>query len=148
MRPLNARVKGGRLLLDVPTDLPDESEVGLVPVDADTLDDVERAALEAALDESEAELEAGQVVTEDELWAHLGRISEAQCRRLFSAQIDPKQLDEWRAAATFVSSRTLDNRWTMTTPELRAVVAAVPALIAEVERLGRLWRLEKPEGSA
>ena len=40
---LRARVRNGRLLLDEPTDLPDGTEVELAVVDADELDDQERA---------------------------------------------------------------------------------------------------------
>jgi len=40
---LKAKVRGGRLVLDEPTDLPEGSEVDLVPVDAgDDLEDEER----------------------------------------------------------------------------------------------------------
>jgi len=71
MRVLKAHVRSGRLLLDEPTDLPDGSEVQLGVIDLDELDDNERAKLDAALDEAEAEFEAGQVVSEEELWATL-----------------------------------------------------------------------------
>jgi hypothetical protein len=37
----------------------------------DEMDDAERAELEAALEESEAELDAGRGVSEDELWTRL-----------------------------------------------------------------------------
>ena len=43
----------------------------------DELDDAERAELEAAIEESEAELDAGQVVTEEELWAQLRALARA-----------------------------------------------------------------------
>lgn len=71
MRRLKAHVRGGRLLLDEPTDLPDGSEVQVEVVDLDELDDEERAKLDAALAEAEAEFEAGEVVSEEELWATL-----------------------------------------------------------------------------
>ena len=71
MRVLKAHVRSGRLLLDEPTDLPDGSEVQLGVIDLDELDDNERAKLDAALDDAEAEFEAGQVVSEEELWATL-----------------------------------------------------------------------------
>ncbi|MBN2194342.1 MAG: hypothetical protein JW751_16110 [Polyangiaceae bacterium] len=77
MQPLKAHVRGGRLVVDEPTDLPEGEVVELVPVDdvlangGDHLDDEERAALHAAIEASEAELDAGRVVTEDELWARL-----------------------------------------------------------------------------
>ncbi len=71
MQALKARVKGGRLVLDEPTNLPDGAEVHVALVDGDDLDDEERAALHAAIEASEAELDAGEVVTDDELWARL-----------------------------------------------------------------------------
>lgn len=71
MRVLKAHVKGGQLVVDEPVDLPEGSEVRVALVDDDTLDDAERAELEAAIEESEAELDAGRGVTEDELWARL-----------------------------------------------------------------------------
>lgn len=70
MRVLKAHVRGGQLVVDEPVDLPEGAEVRVVLVD-DELDDTERAELEAALEESEAELDAGQGATEDELWARL-----------------------------------------------------------------------------
>jgi predicted transcriptional regulator len=42
-----------------------------VLVDGDDLDDAERAALHASIEESEADFEAGRVVSEEELWARL-----------------------------------------------------------------------------
>lgn len=70
MRVLKAHVRGGQLVVDEPVDLPEGAEVRVVLVD-DELDDAERAELEAALEQSEAELDAGQGATEDELWARL-----------------------------------------------------------------------------
>ncbi len=70
MRVLKAHVKGGQLIVDEPVDLPEGSEVRVALVD-DEMDDAERAELEAALEESEAELDAGRCATEDELWARL-----------------------------------------------------------------------------
>jgi hypothetical protein len=69
---LKARVRNGHLVLDEPTDLPEGAEVQLVAVDAeDFLDDDERAALHAALDEGIAQDEAGDTVDADEVIAHL-----------------------------------------------------------------------------
>ena len=70
MRVLKAHVKGGQLVVDEPLDLPEGSEVRVALVD-DQMDEAERAELEVALEESEAELEAGRGVSEDELWARL-----------------------------------------------------------------------------
>jgi len=74
MRVLRAHVKNGQLVLDEPVDLPDGSEVRVALVGGEELDDAGRAELEAALEESEAELDAGRGVGEDELWARLRAI--------------------------------------------------------------------------
>ena len=72
MRLLKAHVRGGRLELDEPLDLPEGVEVRLaLVVDDDDLDDAERAALHASIEESEADFEAGRVVSEEEVWARL-----------------------------------------------------------------------------
>jgi len=61
MLSVRARVKSGRLVLDEPTDLPDGSEVVLVAADVDDeLDDAERQALEASIDQGLAEVRAGR----------------------------------------------------------------------------------------
>lgn len=66
----------GRLKLDEPTNLPEGTVVPLeIARDWDDLDDEERAALHASIEEAERELDAGQVVTEEELWARLRAIS-------------------------------------------------------------------------
>jgi hypothetical protein len=64
-RPLRARVRNGRLVLDEPTDLPEGEVVELVPLpleDAvapdDAFDDEERARLRQALDESIEQMKA------------------------------------------------------------------------------------------
>jgi hypothetical protein len=75
MNALKAHVKNGRIVVDEPTDLPEGTELYLVPVeDGDDLDDAERAALHEALDEAEADIDAGRVVTEEEVWARLRAI--------------------------------------------------------------------------
>ncbi len=74
MKALKAHVKGGRLLLDEPTNLPDGAEVRVALVDADELEDSERARLHAAILEAEAELDAGKGVGEAELWTRLRAI--------------------------------------------------------------------------
>jgi len=58
-------------VLDEPTNLPEGAEVRVALVDGDELDDRERAELHAAIMAAEAELDAGQAVTEDDLWARL-----------------------------------------------------------------------------
>jgi hypothetical protein len=60
---LKARVKAGRLVLDEPTDLPEGTEVELLPLDpGDSLDDASRAALHDSLLASEEDVKAGRVV--------------------------------------------------------------------------------------
>lgn len=60
-RALKAHVKGSRLLLDEPTDLPDGAEVELTPVE-DEFDPEKRARLDAALDAGIAAARSGDVV--------------------------------------------------------------------------------------
>jgi hypothetical protein len=56
-----ALVRGGRLLVDEPVDLPDGSEVALTVVDEnDDLDDEDRARLHEALRAGQAEIDQGQ----------------------------------------------------------------------------------------
>jgi len=58
---LKARVRGGRLILDEPVDLPEGSEVDLVPADdGDSLSDEERARLHAALERSAKQFADGK----------------------------------------------------------------------------------------
>ena len=60
---IKAKVRAGRLVVDEPTDLPDGAEVELLPLDpGDWLDDADRAALHAALRESDADVVAGRLV--------------------------------------------------------------------------------------
>lgn len=70
---MRAKVSSGRLVLDVPTDLPEGTEVELVPVDGDDLDDDERRRLHAALAESEEDVAAGRVRPAAEVLADLNR---------------------------------------------------------------------------
>ena len=70
---LKARVRGGRLVLDEPVDLPDGTEVALVPADeGDGLDDADRARLHQALRRSAAQFRAGQGTSAKEVLAELG----------------------------------------------------------------------------
>lgn len=77
MLAVKAHVERGRLKLDEPTSLPEGEVVELVSVDellacgGDMLDDEERAELHAALDKAEEDIKAGQVVSEEEMWARL-----------------------------------------------------------------------------
>jgi len=60
---LKARVNAGRLVVDEPTDLPEGTELELLPLDpGDWLDDADRAALHKALRESDADIAAGRLV--------------------------------------------------------------------------------------
>jgi hypothetical protein len=73
MRPLKAHVHNGRLKLDEPTDLPDGTELDLVPIadDSDDLDDEERRLLHEALARSEEDVKAGRVVPWEKVLANL-----------------------------------------------------------------------------
>lgn len=63
MPPFRARVRNGRLVLDEPTDLPEGTILDLVPADSwDALDEADRRALHAALDQSADDIAAGRTV--------------------------------------------------------------------------------------
>ena len=65
---LKARVQAGRLVVDEPTDLPEGTEVELLPLDpGDWLYDADRAALHQALRESDADVAADRLVDADEI---------------------------------------------------------------------------------
>ncbi len=51
--------------------MPEGAEVRVALIDDDDLDDDERAALEAAIEEGEADLAEGRRVSEADLWARL-----------------------------------------------------------------------------
>ena len=71
---LKARVKGGRLVVDEPTDLPEGTEVELLPLDpGDWLDEIDRARLHDALRESEGDVEAGRLVSAEDVLSELRR---------------------------------------------------------------------------
>jgi hypothetical protein len=60
---IKARVRAGRLVVDEPTTLPEGTELELLPLDpGDWLDDADRAALHAALAQSQADVAAGRLV--------------------------------------------------------------------------------------
>jgi hypothetical protein len=71
MRALKAHVRGGRLVVDEPTDLPEGTEVELTLVEDDEFSPEERARLEQALEEAEQEIERGEFVDGDEFIARL-----------------------------------------------------------------------------
>ena len=61
MSALKAHVHNGRLVLDIPTSLPEGTELELVLADGtEPMDDDERAALLASLDEGLADADAGR----------------------------------------------------------------------------------------
>lgn len=69
---LKARVHNGRLLVDEPTDLPEGTEVDLLPLDpGDWLDSTDRAALHRALLASQEDVEAGRLVDAEEVLREL-----------------------------------------------------------------------------
>lgn len=69
---IKAHVHAGRLVLDEPTDLPEGTEVELLPLDpGDWLNEVDRAALHDALRESDADVAAGRIVEGDEILKEL-----------------------------------------------------------------------------
>lgn len=60
---IKAGVQAGRLVVDEPTNLPEGTEVALLPLDpGDWLDDADRAALHAALADSDADVAEGRLV--------------------------------------------------------------------------------------
>jgi len=69
---ITARVHAGRLVLDEPTTLPEGTKIELLPLDpGDWLDDTDRAALHAALAESEADVAAGRLTDAAEILKEL-----------------------------------------------------------------------------
>lgn len=58
--------------MDEPTDLPDGTEVELLPLDSgDWLDEADRVALHEALRESDADVAAGKLVNAEEILREL-----------------------------------------------------------------------------
>ena len=63
---LKARVKAGRLIVDEPTELPEGTEIELLPLDpGDWLDETDRAALHQALKDSAEDVKVGRLVDAD-----------------------------------------------------------------------------------
>lgn len=78
MRALKAHVRGGRLVLDEPTELPEGTEVELVAVDdevlasgGDHLDDEERERLHASIERGREDVRAGRTVDAEQVIAKL-----------------------------------------------------------------------------
>ena len=69
---IKAHVHAGRLVIDEPTDLPEGTEVELLPLDpGDWLDEADRAALHDALREADADVAAERLVEADEILKEL-----------------------------------------------------------------------------
>ena len=69
---VKARVREGRLVVDEPTNLPDGTEIELLPLDpGDWLDEADRAALHEALLQSNADFAAGRLVDAEEIFQEL-----------------------------------------------------------------------------
>ena len=69
---IKARVREGRLTLDEPTDLPEGTEIEMLPLDpGDWLDETDRAALHEALRQSDADIAAGRLVDAEEILREL-----------------------------------------------------------------------------
>jgi hypothetical protein len=67
-----ARVIGGRLIVDEPTQLPEGFEMELGPIDpGDQMTDEERAQLHALIDESLAQDDAGDVIPAKDVLSEL-----------------------------------------------------------------------------
>lgn len=67
-----ARVKAGRIIVDEPTELPEGTEIELLPLDpGDWLEEADRAALHEALRQSDADVAAGRLVDADEILREL-----------------------------------------------------------------------------
>jgi len=69
---LKGRVHQGRLVVDEPTELPEGTEVDLLPLDpGDWLDPADRSALLQALASSQEDVEAGRLIEADEVLREL-----------------------------------------------------------------------------
>ena len=69
---LKARVQKGRLVVDEPTDLPEGTEVELLPLDpGDWLSEEDRSALHRALGASDGDVEAGRLIDANEVLREL-----------------------------------------------------------------------------
>lgn len=72
MNKLAAHVHAGRLVLDVPTELPEGAEIELSQADGwDALDEVDRLRLRAVLSAARREVDAGDVVAAEDVLAEL-----------------------------------------------------------------------------
>jgi hypothetical protein len=69
---IKARVHNGRFIVEEPTELPEGTEVDLLPLDpGDWLDLADRRALHEALATSQQDIEAGRLVDAEEVLREL-----------------------------------------------------------------------------
>ena len=69
---LKVRVRSGRLVVDEPTDLPEGTEVEILPLDpGDWLVEDDRAALHQALKDSDEDVKSGRLVDADAILREL-----------------------------------------------------------------------------
>ena len=69
---IKARVQAGRLVVDEPTELPEGTEVHLLPLDpGDWLDEADRTALHEALQASNVDVAAGRLVDAEQILREL-----------------------------------------------------------------------------
>ena len=72
MTMLHGRVKGGHIVVDEPTDLPEGTEVTVSVLDADDLMSVEeRAQLDETIEQARIDIAAGRGMTAEELLARV-----------------------------------------------------------------------------
>jgi hypothetical protein len=72
MHAIRGRVRNGRIIVDEPTELPEGTELELVPADEDDMSEEERAQVDAVLLRAVESVRAGRVVEADEVLAELG----------------------------------------------------------------------------
>ena len=69
---IKAHVREGRLVVDEPTDLPNGTEIELLPIDpGDWLDETDRAALHDALKQSETDIATGLLIDAEKILKEL-----------------------------------------------------------------------------
>jgi hypothetical protein len=72
MQPLKARVENGRYVIDAKAELPDGTELYLVPAnEGDDLDDAEREALHESIREGVADMKAGRTFALEDVLAEI-----------------------------------------------------------------------------
>ena len=72
MVSVKAKVRAGRLVLDEPVDLPEGTEVELVPVPSDEFDAEHEGALQEALARSAEQIARGETLDGEEVLDRLG----------------------------------------------------------------------------